>query len=168
MEELRAQVAELESRNQAAGDQVLVPRKDKDELIKLRGEVGQLREQAKRLTREVETAKSQVNAAKAETAQVSKNMNELAQSSAAMAANMKAVQAAPNTSACINNLRQIDGAKQQWALEHNKQANSLPQPNEVAPYFPNGVPACPAGGVYTLNAVGQSPTCSIPEHKLPQ
>src|SRR5438445_12669066 len=30
------------------------------------------------------------------------------------------------TNACINNLRQIDGAKQQWALENGQQGSATP------------------------------------------
>jgi hypothetical protein len=79
---------------------------------------------------------------------------------------------AAQRNACINNLRQIDGAKQQWALEHNKTANAIPTPQDILPYLAAGpnptLPVCPAGGQYTLNAVGQPPTCSIPGHELPR
>jgi hypothetical protein len=74
--------------------------------------------------------------------------------------------------ACINNLRQIDAAKQQWALEKNKPAEAIPTLQDIAPYIKldaNGnIPGCPAGGTYTLNAVGELPSCSIPGHVLPQ
>jgi hypothetical protein len=73
--------------------------------------------------------------------------------------------------ACINNLRLIDGAKQQWALEYKKQATDTPTMQDLRPYIghgPNGeLPTCPAGGVYTLGVVGEKPTCSIPKHQLP-
>src|SRR5205809_1030139 len=53
---------------------------------------------------------------------------------------------------CINYLRQIDGAKNQWALEHQKAPDAVPLPQDIAPYFPNTqIPQCPAGGRYTLN-----------------
>jgi general secretion pathway protein G len=68
--------------------------------------------------------------------------------------------------ACINNLRQIDGAKQQWALEHNKTAKDVPTKSDLLPYLRRW-PACPAGGEYTIGAVGEKPTCSIPGHGLP-
>jgi chromosome segregation ATPase len=71
--------------------------------------------------------------------------------------------------ACINNLRQIDAAKQQWALENNKTADAVPAAQDLLPYFRDSVyPVCPSGGVYTINAVGVPPTCSIPGHVLPQ
>ena len=69
--------------------------------------------------------------------------------------------------ACINNLRMIDGAKQQWALENKKEATDTPTQGEVVLYLRNQqFPVCVAGGVYTLNAVGEDPTCSIPNHSL--
>jgi hypothetical protein len=70
---------------------------------------------------------------------------------------------------CINNLRQIDGAKQQWALEHNKTVDAVPKPEELLPYLKNGAfPECPDGGTYYLNSVEEVPTCSIEGHALPQ
>jgi competence protein ComGC len=70
--------------------------------------------------------------------------------------------------ACINNLRQIDGAKQQWALENKKENTDTPTQSDVAYYLRDKqFPACLAGGVYTINAVGESPTCSIEGHQLP-
>ena len=67
---------------------------------------------------------------------------------------------------CINNLRQIDGAKHQWALENKKPVTAVPTVEELDPYLRARI-QCPAGGVYTLNAVGEPPTCSIPTHQLP-
>ena len=70
--------------------------------------------------------------------------------------------------ACINNLRQIDAAKQQWALEYNKSATDVPTLNDLLPYLKDGIfPACPAGGLYSINAMSESPTCSVPGHVLP-
>jgi hypothetical protein len=69
--------------------------------------------------------------------------------------------------ACINNLRQIDAAKQQWALENNATVDAVPTVQDLLPYLPNQVfPVCPSGGTYTINAVGVLPTCSIPGHVL--
>ena len=68
--------------------------------------------------------------------------------------------------ACINNLRQIDAAKQQWALEKGKKATDTPTKEDLLPYL-RGWPVCPQGGTYTIGAVGEPPTCSIPNHKLP-
>lgn len=69
---------------------------------------------------------------------------------------------------CINNLRQIDGAKQQWMLEHRKNPEDVPSSEDVAAYLKNNkFPKCPAGGTYIIRRLDQEPTCSIPDHKLP-
>jgi len=71
--------------------------------------------------------------------------------------------------ACINNLRQIDAAKQQWALENNKKSDDTPTAQDLNKYIPNGFDSlhCPAGGTYTINKAGEPPTCSVPNHRLP-
>jgi regulator of replication initiation timing len=70
---------------------------------------------------------------------------------------------------CINHLRQIDAAKQQWALENSKTDDDIPTALELLPYFKDVIfPMCPSGGAYTINAVGVPPTCSIRGHVLPQ
>ena len=70
-------------------------------------------------------------------------------------------------SACINNLRQIDGAKQQWALENRRAASDTPLRAELLTYFKsNQFPACPAGGQYKMNPVSQRPECSVAGHSM--
>jgi hypothetical protein len=74
-------------------------------------------------------------------------------------------------SACINNLRMIDGAKQQWALGNQKTNSDVPTWSDIQRYLGRGdleVPRCPSGGNYTLGAVSNAPTCSIPNHALPK
>jgi prepilin-type N-terminal cleavage/methylation domain-containing protein len=63
--------------------------------------------------------------------------------------------------ACINNLRQIDGAKEQWALENKKSTGSATVDNEVNAYIKGGAPTCPGGGSYTYNPVDNNPTCNL-------
>jgi len=86
--------------------------------------------------------------------------------------------------ACINNLRLIDAAKQQWALELRQSGSVTPVETDLQPYLVRGdsgrVPTCPSGGTaatfdssYNINPVTNSPTCLIlggdPQypHKLP-
>jgi hypothetical protein len=72
--------------------------------------------------------------------------------------------------ACVNHLRQIDAAKQQWALEKQKERTDTPTAEELRPYLgklPDEVLRCPSGGSYTIHAVGEAPACSVPDHKLP-
>jgi len=68
---------------------------------------------------------------------------------------------------CINNLRMIDGAKQQWALEKDKPMDAVPKPKDLLPYLKDGVfPACPDGGTYSINSVESLPTCTVQGHVL--
>jgi hypothetical protein len=73
--------------------------------------------------------------------------------------------------ACINNLRLIDSAKQQWALETQKDESALPTTDNLQQYLGRDAsapwPICPAGGNYQIKTVGESPTCDIPNHALP-
>jgi len=75
----------------------------------------------------------------------------------------------PDNQSCIDNLRLLDTAKQQWALENNKKGTDVPSARDLEKFFPNGrLPTCPQGGVYTIHAVDEAPTCSRPGHELPE
>src|SRR5438128_2266177 len=65
------------------------------------------------------------------------------------------------TNACINNLRQIDGAKEQWALEKKKSSTTPVVDTEIDAYIKGGRPNCPGGGSYTYGAVDTPPSCSL-------
>lgn len=69
---------------------------------------------------------------------------------------------------CINNLRRIDGAKQVWALQNNKDTNSTPTMADLTPFLKGDTASlrCPSGGTYTINKIGEPPKCSIPSHEL--
>jgi len=78
--------------------------------------------------------------------------------------------------ACINNLRQYDGAVQQYALEQKLASSSTYALTDLMPYIKldsnSNLPSCPANGTYTPGAtVTNQPTCNlstaIPAHKLP-
>jgi prepilin-type N-terminal cleavage/methylation domain-containing protein len=79
--------------------------------------------------------------------------------------------------ACINNLRQIDGAINEWALEAGKTTGDTASATTVSAYIKlnsnNSVPGCPANGTYTYGKVGDNPqiSCSLSTlataHKLP-
>jgi prepilin-type N-terminal cleavage/methylation domain-containing protein len=89
--------------------------------------------------------------------------------------------------ACVNNLRQIDGAKQQWALENNQTGAAIPGAAALAIYLGRGSGGstiniaggqvagqinCPSSGTYTISDVQTRPSCSIantvtPGHVLP-
>jgi len=72
--------------------------------------------------------------------------------------------------ACIRNLRAIDAAKQQWALEHRQGTSATPTWADLEKYLDSKQPTplkCPAGGTYSINTVGEAPACSIQDHQLP-
>ena len=81
--------------------------------------------------------------------------------------------------ACINNLRQIDGAISEWALETGqKNGDTVASPTTVSAYIKlnsnNSVPGCPAHGTYSTTTVGDTPQvkCTLSTdvttpHRLP-
>ena len=63
--------------------------------------------------------------------------------------------------ACIANLKQIDGAVQQWALEQKKVSSDTVATSDITSFLKGGtIPACPAGGTYAVTAVSANPTCT--------
>jgi prepilin-type N-terminal cleavage/methylation domain-containing protein len=79
--------------------------------------------------------------------------------------------------ACINNLRQVDGAIQQWALETKQAPSATVQFSDISGYLKSEV-RCPSGGSgstfnYVISNVSTKPTCTIGTvtgylHQLPQ
>ena len=65
-------------------------------------------------------------------------------------------------SACINNMRMIDSAKEQAAMDNNYRDGATVPESEVSEYLKNGFSGlvCPNGGRYTINPVDQDPACS--------
>ena len=71
------------------------------------------------------------------------------------------------TKKCINNLKLIDAAKEQCALEKNLKDGQAVSETEISKYLPGGMmPKCPDGGKYSINPIGKPPTCSHPGHAL--
>jgi prepilin-type N-terminal cleavage/methylation domain-containing protein len=75
---------------------------------------------------------------------------------------------ASQKNACIANLKQIDGAKNTWALENKKVSTESPATTDL--YGPTlyirDQPTCPAAGTYALGTVSEKPTCTIGGHTL--
>lgn len=65
---------------------------------------------------------------------------------------------------CVSNLKQIESAKEQWAMDNRKTGTDTPTAEDLwggtDPYIKQA-PICPSGGTYTINAVEADPTCSI-------
>jgi prepilin-type N-terminal cleavage/methylation domain-containing protein len=70
------------------------------------------------------------------------------------------------TNACINNLRQIDDASQEWALDTHQAPTATVTFNDIQPYLKNAVTCPTAGdsgtfaGSYTLSTVSNKPVCN--------
>ena len=69
---------------------------------------------------------------------------------------------------CIENLSQIESAKQMWGLEHGKADGDVPVESDLvgtANYLKK-MPDCPAGGTYSFQGIGVSATCNMTGHSL--
>jgi prepilin-type N-terminal cleavage/methylation domain-containing protein len=82
------------------------------------------------------------------------------------------------TNLCIDNLRMLDAAKQQWALEKGRLSTAVPQGSDVQPYLGRGngvLPYCPLDTTatfttsYSLLDCQTRPVCLIVSstHVLP-
>ena len=59
----------------------------------------------------------------------------------------------------VNNLRIIEGAKDQWALEQKKGTGDVPVATDIAPYLKNNtMPTLVVQETYNINAVGTGAT----------
>jgi hypothetical protein len=66
---------------------------------------------------------------------------------------------------CRNNLMQIQKAKQQWASQNGKSGTDTPTWDDLSPYLSRRtIMNCPSGGTYSINSVGEQPTCSVHSH----
>ena len=84
-----------------------------------------------------------------------------------LATNFKVARDKARKNACVNNLRQIDAAKQQWGLENSKLQDAIPTDQDLKKYLRKGdFPRCPCGNSYTINSLGNNPTCVFNGHKL--
>ena len=64
--------------------------------------------------------------------------------------------------ACVSNLKQIQSAAEQWAMDKKQAGSNTPQDSDL---FGSGnyvtvKPTCPAGGSYTIGSVDTDPTCN--------
>ena len=92
--------------------------------------------------------------------------------------NFVKARATAQANACINNLRQIDAAANQWALETHQVTSATATLALLTPYIKlnsaSSIPGCPAGGTYTVASLGSNPmvTCNLgtsvtPAHVMP-
>ena len=69
---------------------------------------------------------------------------------------------------CETNLRLIEDAKDQWALELRKGKGVKPKDHDLfgPSAYIRSKPECPSGGIYELNKIKEFPTCTISGHAL--
>ncbi|MDR3707855.1 MAG: prepilin-type N-terminal cleavage/methylation domain-containing protein [Capsulimonadaceae bacterium] len=76
---------------------------------------------------------------------------------------------------CVDNLKQIDSAKQQYIMD-TKQATTYAfsststngtTGSELVPVYIRSFPSCPAGGTYTVNDGTTNPVCSYVDTTYP-
>jgi hypothetical protein len=74
--------------------------------------------------------------------------------------------------ACINNLRQIESGKEQWALAAKKNTGDAADTAQVMAFIknPTAVTNCPGGGTVVFGVIGTNATCTLtttdPKHML--
>src|SRR5207244_3336039 len=119
-------------------------RQENAELPKLRNQVRQLRE-----------------AMKSQDSQEPESMRQLRSENGQLQQQKRELQELPNRAACIKNLKLIDAAKKQWVEQNGLQKGERVTTDVLAPFFPNGFPACPDGGHYSVNRIGAPPACSL-------
>ena len=167
-DDLQARLDQLQSANASQQNAELARlRAENQDLPRLRNEVTQLRAASQKLAASDQKLQAsyqklyqQWNSTLTVAQQQQSQLQQIAEAD-------QQARAAAAQNACLNNLRQIDAAKQQWALENNKTASATPAAADLLPYFKDGVfPVCPSGGTYTIGSVGEVPVCSVPGHAL--
>ena len=74
------------------------------------------------------------------------------------------------TTGCKFNLKELQGAKERWAMDNNRPAEDTPTMSDlvVPGVYLKNTPMCPAGGAYDIGRLNQRPECSLGgDHLLP-
>ncbi len=175
---LRSENEELK-KVQVQAEELARLRKENEEIHRLRNEVHQLREEKQQAAKPGQPAPAPAAPPKTDAPwqqQMQLQLQQLrAENERLRAENLQLQQVRAEAQAnapaatCINNLRMIEGAKEQWALENRKAVGTAVTAQDLQPYLRNNTPlACPLGGVYTLNPVGTLATCNIAGHAISQ
>jgi len=158
IQQLAAQRQELAILEQASSDRItlLVAENEKlqayvSESPRLRAEVATLRRQTNELSR-----------LKADIVRLS---NQITPEPDPAAARVRADLSEARKQICIENLRRLSGATEQYALENNLKVNDSVSTNDILPYLKDN-PLCPEGGTYALAPIGGLPSCSFPGHSM--
>ncbi len=68
------------------------------------------------------------------------------------------------TNACLANLKSLDGAKMQWAMEYHRNDGDVVTWGNIAPGYMKAQVNCPWGYAYTLQPIGVPPYCPVVGH----
>jgi prepilin-type N-terminal cleavage/methylation domain-containing protein len=65
------------------------------------------------------------------------------------------------TKSCVANLKQIEAAKEQWAMDTRAASTATPGTGDLygATAYVKNTPICPSGGSYTIANMATRPTC---------
>ena len=78
--------------------------------------------------------------------------------------NFMSARARSQTSTCIANLKQIESAKEQWAMVNKKGATDTPASSDLTGTATDGYlksyPSCPTSGTYAIGNMSTRPLCS--------
>ncbi len=162
LEQLRNSQADTnQSQTQTAGDELTRLREENKDVLRLRNQIRDMRDQNAQLTLQAQTAQDQVQSMKAQ-AEATRNTAAQALAQAQQLDSSNRIQT--QNVACINNLRRIDAAIQQWATDNRKPPGTRATAPDIISYLGGVMPPCPGGGVYNLGGVGVPTSCSFPAH----
>ena len=67
--------------------------------------------------------------------------------------------------ACTGNMRQMETAKEQWAMDTKAASTATPTAADLVDEYmkgtPDTLPTCPSSGAYTLGDLSTRPVCSV-------
>lgn len=68
-----------------------------------------------------------------------------------------------STTGCQFTLRELQGAKERWAMDNNRPADATPVMSDlvVPGVYLKSTPQCPAGGTYHIGRLNEPPQCSL-------
>ncbi|HSH94236.1 MAG TPA: hypothetical protein VK968_08830 [Roseimicrobium sp.] len=166
VEELKRLAADLPKRLKVINEESQLLKRELEELPALRNKARML-EEARQEAVQLKAENAQLVAAAQQLQRVQVENQQLRASVGAPRVLTEAEKLVAQKNACIANLKQLDGATQQWALENKLTALTRVIPDQVRVYIRgNMLPACPSGGFYSFGLVRDNPRCSIPGHGL--
>src|SRR5919109_658524 len=64
---------------------------------------------------------------------------------------------------CVANLKQIESAKEQWAMDTKASPTDTPTDSDLygTTNYVRTTPECPSGGTYTIDDMSTRPSCDI-------